>query len=232
MSKSQEVWRDIPGWEGLYQASTWGRIRRLNILKPSLTSGTGYPAVGLPAESVGKHTTSKRHHVHALVALTFIGPRPLGMHIDHKDGNRENAEPENLEYVTPKENNHRSYVTGNNRHRLSEKQMDRVADLYFEDGRSALSIAKALKVNIKAIHSIVQIWRCQAGPRKKNPYQHKLTRKKFVEMKKLYETSGLTITAVAKVYGLSPSHASRVLKRDSWGDPRRVYKTEREENKS
>jgi hypothetical protein len=227
--KEQEVWRDIPGYEDMYQASTLGRIRSIRVLKPYPTCGTGYPSVGLPADKVDGTLRAKRHHVHALVALTFIGPRPHGKHIDHKDGNRENPRLTNLEYVTPQENHRRSYLlAGSRRLPLKPKQMDKVADLYFEEGRSALSIAHEMKVDIKAIHSIVQIWRCRKG-RKKNPYQHKLTRKKFAEMKKLYETTDLTITAVAKLFELSPSHASRVLKKDTWGHPKYIYKNEREE---
>jgi hypothetical protein len=37
-----------------------------------------------------------------MVAEAFIGPRPLGHHIHHKDANKQNARADNLEYVTPK----------------------------------------------------------------------------------------------------------------------------------
>lgn len=42
--------------------------------------------------------------IHSLVALTFIGPRPKGFEVGHKDGNRFNNSVSNLEYITPKQN--------------------------------------------------------------------------------------------------------------------------------
>jgi len=50
--------------------------------------------------------------VHSLVARHFLGDRPAGMVTNHKDGNKLNNDPDNLEYVTPKENIHHSIKMG------------------------------------------------------------------------------------------------------------------------
>ena len=81
MIQEEEVWKDIPNWEGYYQASNLGRIRSLDrlvlgrygtyrkvkgqILKQCLGS-RGYPHVGL-----GRKGTLKTHLVHLLVSETF-----------------------------------------------------------------------------------------------------------------------------------------------------------------
>ena len=47
-------------------------------------------------------------YCHILVAIAWIGPRPKGFELDHKDGNIRNCAVSNLEYVTPDENRHRA----------------------------------------------------------------------------------------------------------------------------
>jgi hypothetical protein len=105
-----EVWKPIPGYEGLYEASTEGRIRscyaRMGwkkiicnakyILKPNLVRG-GYHAV-----NVWKDGKCKYAKVHRLVASAFFGPSNLC--VNHKDGNKINNCVSNLEWVSVSEN--------------------------------------------------------------------------------------------------------------------------------
>ncbi len=102
-----EEWRGIPGYESLYQASSLGRVRSFHtynrktpgyILKPILRKD-GYLSIRLFQGRKGKTML-----YHAIVAKTFIGPRPDGLVINHIDGDRTNNRPENLEYVTAGEN--------------------------------------------------------------------------------------------------------------------------------
>jgi len=112
-----EVWKDIPGWEGLYQASSRGRIRSVDrsvlracrwggvklrtykgMLLKSLTNPDGYQYVGL---SRGK---SQCRFVHVLVAAAFIGPKPAGCVVSHRDGNPANNCIKNLRYATFSQN--------------------------------------------------------------------------------------------------------------------------------
>lgn len=92
-----EIWKDIPNYEGLYQASNFGRIKsKTKILKPNYTQN-GYLKVNLSKN--GKSTTFL---VHLLVARTFFGYKEL--QVDHKDTNKSNNHLDNLEYVTQQEN--------------------------------------------------------------------------------------------------------------------------------
>lgn len=107
----KEIWKDIVGYEGMYQVSNRGRVRSLDrniqtgighcvrrgqILKPR-ASGKGYLQVALA------HQTQRL--VHRLVAEAFV-PNPYILpFINHKDENKKNNCAENLEWCTMSYNN-------------------------------------------------------------------------------------------------------------------------------
>lgn len=111
----KEIWKDIKGYEGLYQVSNFGRIKSLErvaksnkfggvrtikeaILHPT-DNGNGYKIVGL--RKAGRR---KNCYIHRLVALAFI-PNPNNLkYINHIDYDRENNKVSNLEWCTQKEN--------------------------------------------------------------------------------------------------------------------------------
>lgn len=106
-----EVWRDIAGWEGLYQVSSEGRVystRSGRCLKPA-TKDNGYQFFGLY-----RRQNATRAYVHRLVAAAFL-PNPCGKsEVNHKDGDKTNNALNNLEWVTPSENQrHSRRVLGN-----------------------------------------------------------------------------------------------------------------------
>lgn len=102
----KEIWKDIKGYEGLYQVSNIGRVRIIvsrrrstvgHIMKPWLKRG--YLKVGLVKDGV-----QHNHFIHRLVAETFI-PNPLNKpQVNHIDEVKTNCSVENLEWVTNKEN--------------------------------------------------------------------------------------------------------------------------------
>lgn len=103
-----EEWRSVSSFEGIYSISNLGRLRRDKadrgsvvgrILKPKTNSANGYNYYILSLKCK-KITFS----VHKLVCAAFIGPRPPGYEINHKDGIKTNNALSNLEYVTPKQN--------------------------------------------------------------------------------------------------------------------------------
>jgi hypothetical protein len=106
------VWKPVPGLEELYVASSLGRVARMVGHK----SAGGYRHVNLPRKitpfkghSMGasaKHSGNVRVYAHHLVALTFIGPPPdeTRMQINHKDLDRSNNRPTNLEWTSQQEN--------------------------------------------------------------------------------------------------------------------------------
>ena len=101
MSK-MEKYRDIEGYEGRYQVTSWGRVynvEREKFIRYQLTE-KGYARVDLIDEN-GKRT---HHKVHRLVAKAFVKNPDHKPQVNHIDGNKLNNSVTNLEWVTNKEN--------------------------------------------------------------------------------------------------------------------------------
>ncbi len=100
-----ESWRSIGPFPA-YEVSDRGRVRRAagktaGRIKAVSVDHWGYVKVHL---SGGRRGREKMVFVHVLVAAAFIGPKPEGMQVNHKDGVKTNNVADNLEYVTPLQN--------------------------------------------------------------------------------------------------------------------------------
>ena len=107
---NEEIWRPIPSLNFKYEASNIGRFRNAitkKILK-QFESTHGYMV--LQARPEMHQVINVR--IHRAVAEAFFGPCPDGYVVNHKDGNKKNNHIENLEYVTPSENNQHALDTG------------------------------------------------------------------------------------------------------------------------
>jgi hypothetical protein len=119
----EEIWKDVPEYEGLYQVSNLGRVKSLpkewicgkgtlrrhngKMLKLGKSSG-GYLTVCLR-----KNSNGKTYEVHRLVAYSFLNHKPCKYEIvvDHINDNPSDNRVENLQLITQREN---SFKTQNN----------------------------------------------------------------------------------------------------------------------
>lgn len=117
--KTGEIWRDIPGYKGYYQASSIGRVKSLDrpssnpinktekgiVLKPSIKRG--YDSYVLQKDGKRKYLSC-----HRIVAITFI-PNPNNLpQVNHINGVKADNNVDNLEWCTAKHNINHAWDTG------------------------------------------------------------------------------------------------------------------------
>lgn len=161
---AQEEWRDIPGFEGRYQASTHGRVRSVDQVREVIVNGkmqirhykgrilrAGKSADGHLSVVLGRRYGSMP--VHTAVALAFIGPRPDGFDVCHNDGDPTNNHIENLRYDTRTNNILDVYRQGGSWRKLSLNDMRGIKEL-LNSGISGHSIAKKYGVSDTTVSRI------------------------------------------------------------------------------
>ena len=168
----KEIYKDIPGWDGYYQASNLGNIKSVTrivnhkrlgqqtvyerILKPNIVCG--YRQVILSKD--GKRNYQK---VHRLVAETFISNPDSKKQVNHIDGNKLNNCIDNLEWNTPSENQIHAFNKGlskprrgkaNNFTKLTKEQVIEIKKLLKQKTHSHRQIGEIYGVTRQAIGRI------------------------------------------------------------------------------
>lgn len=174
IKRRNEKWKSIKKYK-YYQVSNLGRIKSLErmvkckngmrrkqktkILKHPLNT-YGYPVVSL-CNKYGK----KQFFVHLLVLKYFGINKPSSRHIcNHIDGNKLNSKIDNLEWVTPSENNKHAFklglanIDGENhpRSKLIEKEILRIRKLYKTGKYSKKYLADKFNTSQSNIYCIIK----------------------------------------------------------------------------
>jgi len=157
----QEIWKDIPNYDGLYQVSNLGRVKSLvgwngkkyikreKILKGGLNK-KGY--IQCVLSNNGIHKTVK---IHRLVALYFIKNNKNKPQVNHIDCDKLNNKATNLEWVTNKENREHACVNGLHFKLLRGKEND-VCDYYLSNNVSVLKTAEVFNSTREVVGRILK----------------------------------------------------------------------------
>jgi hypothetical protein len=105
------MWKDIKHYEGVYEASSEGMVRRKTTMKVlAIARQCGYASVHLCKDGI-----RRRVALHRIVAETFVPGYFLGAVVNHIDGNPKNNRADNLEWCTQKQNIRHSFDVLNRR---------------------------------------------------------------------------------------------------------------------
>lgn len=148
-SLPNEIWKDIEGYEGLYQISNLGRVKALSVttkfgerikVYPERLKSTNANKMGYPSVMLSKNGKDKLCTLHRLLAKAFI-PNPENKpEIDHINRDRSDFRLENLRWVTHKEN----YRL--NEHTLRKMSESRIKAL--ANGAKTIAYEKRFKIAV------------------------------------------------------------------------------------
>lgn len=154
-----EIWMPVIGYEGWYEISNFGDVRRIaksrgavvgRVIAQTFNKYRGYYSV-----SLHKRRKTKRVAIHILLMETFVGKRPEGYTINHKDGNKINNKLENLEYCTKSENSYHACLFGLSDCKLNEWQRRIIKRCRHIRG-SSIIFSKAWNIGVEAVR---RVWR-------------------------------------------------------------------------
>lgn len=170
---AEEIWKEIKGYEGLYQVSNFGRVRSFHDrhkgkekILATVLNRDGYLYLTL-----SKDKKQKAYYVHRLVAEAFLqNPNNLP-DVNHKNidnlsssDNKADNRVENLEWITDKDNTKHAYKHGlkvsqkgseSSRAKFSEEQVLKIRELYSEKDMSYRKLAKKYNISLSAVRDII-----------------------------------------------------------------------------
>lgn len=163
-----EEWRPVEGWP--YSISNLGRLRR-DVTITSTTAGRilrpGLDVYGYARTALGSSGKRRYVMIHALVAVAFIGPRPPGHTVNHKNAVKTDNRAENLEWATPAQQKRHAMLHGlvavGTRNRHAKLLPEQVIEMRAKHalGRTGASLGREYGLDKATVCAIVkrQLWK-------------------------------------------------------------------------
>lgn len=219
-----EIWRDVVGYEGVYEVSDYGRVRsKEKYLKQ--TNSKGYKSVTLK-----KDENRRQYRVHRLVGFAFIPNPDNKPYINHIDGVKDNNKVENLEWCTQKENIRHAIDTGlmkslygesNGSSKLSESEVFKIRSLYHEKGYKQKKLATIFGVERSTISKIVSEnnWLSlerYEGVKRESRYLGKLKEGDVIKIRGLLASGTSNVKMLSEEYGVTQVTIRQIRDRITW----------------
>lgn len=163
-----EIWKDVVGYEGIYQISNLGNVKRIKLARGSSLNKIMKAAPnrdGYPRLSLCRDNKPNQLLVHRLVAAAFLGKEPEGCEVNHIDGNPGNPRVDNLEYVTSKENSQHATRMGlmpfGTRRPIAKLNDDFVREIRKAKGSTHKELALQYGVSRRTIGDVInrRLWK-------------------------------------------------------------------------
>jgi len=221
-----EWWKPVPGWEDLYEVSNIGNIRSLKTqrLRSAYPNKKGYMIIKLYRD-----TKAHAYQVHPFVAHCFVGPRPQGLLVNHKNAWKLKNWASNLEYMTSLENTRHAieagvYKPGTYHSKLDDHDVVSIREL-LNIGLYTTEIASLYHVHNSAI-SRIKNGKFKTRPREpilghgqrgERHHEAKLTEADVLEIRSL--RPAVTLVELAARFGVSTTNISDAANGKTWKHP-------------
>lgn len=199
-------WKDIPGFEELYQVNQSGEIKSLekrwitgkgngrNHVQPEKHIKPFVSKFGYLRVSLWKAGKPKKIHIHTIVAMAFIPNPENKAQVNHKDGNKINNSVNNLEWNTASENMQHAFDNG--LHVINEKT--RIAVSARHKGGNNVNAKKVIDIVTGAQYECIKdaadangisVWNLYSYLRGQNPNKTNLRYARIGDQKEKYKTT-------------------------------------------
>jgi hypothetical protein len=199
---TNEIWKPVPGLEGIYAASNLGRIR-VECARPKLGIRAGH-ILKQALKKSGRYSVAlwkdgKSHHfrVHQIIARAFLGPRPRDKVTCHKNDIKTDNRSDNLEYLTQEENRRSS----------TERKLQPSGDQHYARMRPEL-LARGDRHWARSRPELVK-----RGSKHPNA---QLTEHQVNSIRRIYATESISQSKLAEQFHVSQVTVWRVLRSHTW----------------